>query len=53
MYRERMNSYYPEVIRTIYEFQAIIDSEYPEFEDLSAERDNVLMDRLSMTGEIP
>ena len=49
MYRERMNSYYPEVIRSIYEFQAIIDSEYPEFEDLSAGRDNVLNDAYLIT----
>lgn len=35
MYRERMNSYYPQVIQAITEFQAIIDSEYPEFEDFS------------------
>lgn len=37
-----MNSYYPEVIRAIDEFKAIIDGEYPEFEDLSAARDEVL-----------
>lgn len=42
MYQERMNRYFPEVIRTIKEFQAIIDSEYPEFEDLSVKRENVL-----------
>ena len=34
MYRERMNNYYPQVIQSIKEFQAIIDAEYPEFEDL-------------------
>ena len=34
MYRTRMNEYYPEVVRTIKEFQAIIDAEYPEFENL-------------------
>ena len=42
MYQERMNSYLPEVIRTIEEFQGIIDGEYPEFEELSVERENVL-----------
>ena len=42
MYRERMNSYYPEVIRSITEFQAIIDSEYPEFEDMSLNREKTL-----------
>lgn len=35
MYRERMNSYYPKVIRNISEFKAIVDAEYPEFEQLS------------------
>lgn len=42
MYRERMNSYYPEVVRTITDFQAIIDAEYPEFENLEANRQKVL-----------
>ena len=36
MYRERMNSYYPQVIQRIVDFQAIINAEYPEFEDLSS-----------------
>ena len=44
MYYERMNSYYPEVIRTIAEFQGIIDSEYPEFEGLEGGRDEVIND---------
>lgn len=35
MYRERMNSYYPQVIRNISEFKAIVDAEYPEFEQLA------------------
>ena len=35
MYRERMNSYYPKVIRNISEFKAIVDAEYPEFEALA------------------
>lgn len=34
-YHDRMNSYYPSVIRSIEEFKAIVDGEYPEFEDLS------------------
>jgi hypothetical protein len=41
-YNKRMNSYYPEVIRSIAEFQAIIDGESSEFEGLSFERTNVL-----------
>lgn len=42
MYKERMNRYFPEVIRNINEFKAIIDAEYPEFEELSINRENVL-----------
>lgn len=34
MYKERMNSYYPQVIRNISEFKAIVNAEYPEFEML-------------------
>lgn len=41
MYRERMNAYYPEVIQKITEFKSIIDSEYPEFEDVSLIKDSV------------
>ena len=44
MYRERMNSYYPQVIQSIKEFKAIIDGEYPEFEDLATGRDRVIND---------
>lgn len=36
MYKERMNSYYPQVIQSIHEFKAIINANYPEFEDLSS-----------------
>lgn len=43
MYRERMNSYYPQVIQSILEFQAIIDSEYPEFEGWDEEVDGELI----------
>lgn len=42
MYEERMNSYYPEIIRTIDEFQAIIKAEYPEFEGLESNMQSVL-----------
>lgn len=44
-----MNSYYPSVIQSILEFQAIIDSEYPEFEGLSVSRENVLNDAYLVT----
>ena len=49
MYRERMNSYYPEVIQSILEFQAIIDSEYPEFEKLEECNEKVLADAYLLT----
>ena len=42
MYRERMKRYYPQVIQSVLEFQAIIDSEYPEFEELKAEQRTVI-----------
>lgn len=42
MYQKRMNSYYPQVIQAIREFKAIIDSEYPEFGDLSVASEQVL-----------
>ena len=35
MYQERMLGYYPPVIQSIAEFQAIVDGEYPEIEDIS------------------
>lgn len=44
MYRERMNSYYPQVIQAIVDFKAIIDAEYPEFEDLSVARSRITDD---------
>lgn len=37
MYRERMLGYYPPVIQNTLEFQAIIDAEYPEIENLATE----------------
>lgn len=36
MYKERMNSYYPQVIQNISEFKAIINADYPEFESASS-----------------
>lgn len=51
-YRNRMNSYYPEVIRSIEEFKAIIDGEYPEFDELSNRFDEITNDAyLSTMGE--
>ena len=44
MYRERMNGYYPQVIQSIMEFQAIIDSEYPEIETLSESTERITND---------
>ena len=49
MYRERMNSYYPQVIQAILEFQAIIDAEYPEFEDLEKSNERVMSDAYLLT----
>lgn len=44
MYRERMNSYYPEVISSIQEFQAIVDGEYPEIDELAENTELTLND---------
>jgi hypothetical protein len=49
MYQERMKGYYPPVIQTISEFQAIIDSEYPEIEELSNGKDRVIADAYWLT----
>ncbi len=49
MYRERMNSYYPNVIQSILEFKAIIDCEYPEFDALAETRDSVLSNAYLLT----
>lgn len=49
MYRERMNSYYPQVIRSISEFQAIIDGEYPEFEALENGNARIISDAYLLT----
>lgn len=44
MYNTRMLGYYPQVIQTIQEFKAIVDSEAPEFEELHFETGNVTND---------
>lgn len=49
MYRTRMNEYYPEVVRTIKEFQAIIDAEYPEFENLGEANQRIIDDAYLLT----
>ncbi len=49
MYRERMNSYYPQVIQAILEFQAIIDAEYPEFEKLEEGNNKAISDAYLLT----
>ena len=49
MYRARMNNYYPEVIKSIQEFQAIIDATYPEFEELEKCNERVLADAYLQT----
>ena len=51
MYKERMNGYYPMVVRSILEFQSIIDSEYPEFEDLDKGKNTVINDAYLITME--
>lgn len=52
MYRERMNSYYPRVIQSILEFQAIIDAEYPEFELLEEAKDKVMSNAYLTTMDL-
>lgn len=49
MYRERMNGYYPNVIQSILEFQAIINSEAPEFEDMSIAKKQITSDAYLLT----
>lgn len=41
-YKERMMSYFPQVISAIKEFQAIVDSESPELDGIHNEVNNVL-----------
>lgn len=49
MYKTRMFNYYTQVIQAISEFKAIIDGEYPEFEDISNGKDTVLTNSYLMT----
>lgn len=44
VYGRRMLGYYPNVIRAIKEFQAIVSAEYPEIEDLHGCQEEVLND---------
>lgn len=52
MYRERMNGYYPQVIQSILEFQAIIDSEYPEIEAVNTANEKVLSNAYLLTMDV-
>lgn len=49
MYKERMLNYYPPVVRSIKEFQAIVDSESTEMEQLANARDAVMNDAYLQT----
>ena len=49
MYRTRMNSYYPQVIQSILEFQAIINSEYPEISEANDTTERILEDAYLLT----
>jgi len=44
IYRDRMIGYYPIVVSSITDIQAIIDSEYPEFEELDGNMMSILDD---------
>lgn len=44
MHRERMLGYYPSVIKSIVEFNSIIDAESPELESLDAQKEQVISD---------
>lgn len=44
MIHERMNRYYPQVVLAIEEFKAIIDADYPEFDELNNVSETVLGD---------
>lgn len=48
-YKERMNGYYPRVVDKIEEIRAIIDAEYPEFENLSSAKDSITQDAYLLT----
>lgn len=49
MYNERMISYYPPAIQRILEFKAIVDSESPELDALSNEKERVIGDAYLLT----
>ena len=49
MYRKRMNDYYPEVVKSILDIQAIIDAESPEFEELDSAFDSLKNDAYLLT----
>ena len=49
IYQDRMLDYYPEVIKAIEEFQAIINSEYPEFDSLDKSSMNTINDAWLLT----
>ena len=49
IYRERMNSYYPQVIQALVEFKGIVDAEYPEFDLLAEGKERVLNDAYLLT----
>lgn len=49
IYKYRMCNYYPQVIQNILEFQAIIDSEYPEIDRLHTAANDVLSDAYLQT----
>ena len=51
MYQKRMNGYYPEVILAIQEFRAIIDAQYPEFENLNAAIESITKNAYLSTME--
>ena len=52
MYKTRMMDYYPEVVKAITEFRAIINSECPEFEALNINKNTTLDDAyLTTMGE--
>ena len=49
MYRERMLGYYPQAIQSVQEFQAIINSEYPEIELVSDADERIISDAYLLT----
>lgn len=49
MYQQRMIGYFPPILSAIREFQAIVDAEYPEYNDLAASGERVLNDAYLLT----